>query len=173
LTNREDPAHERRTAPHPPLAAAALLAATTLGAQTTVVTRITVEPARITMQAGQTQAIKITAYDATGKVVPDAQFRTSGPRGALRVSEAGITALKAGSFTAVVSAFTGRGIEAVTVDVPVLVTNPALSKLDITAEQGALYVGTMLAHSAKGTHGDGSLRQDLRVTWRSSDRSLP
>src|SRR5262249_52799398 len=37
---------------------------------------------------------------------------------------------------------------------------------------GRLYVGTMLAETARGFHADGSERADLVVTWRSSDASV-
>ena len=53
-----------------------------------------------------------------------------------------------------------------------LVTWPALTKLEIVPEKGALYVGTMLAHTARGAHDDNSPRGDLKVTWRSSDAAV-
>ena len=147
-------------------------AASSAAAQYTAVARITVEPARVTMRTGETAPIKITAYDAQGKVVADAQFRASAPRGALKVSDESITALRSGSYTTVIQAFTGRGIEAISIELPVIVTDPALARLDLTAEPGAPYVGTMLAHSVRGSHADGSVRQDLKVTWRSSDPAV-
>ena len=153
---------------HAMIAAALGASATRLAAQD--VARLVVEPTRITLQAGQSAALKITAFDAQGKEIANPPVRVSGPRGAIRYADGKIEALRAGSFTAVVST-ASRGAP-VTVEVPVLVTNPALAKLDITAEPGALYVGTMLAHTAKGVHADNSPRLDLRVTWRSSDAAV-
>ncbi|MCC6318069.1 MAG: Ig-like domain-containing protein [Gemmatimonadaceae bacterium] len=135
------------------------------------VARIVVEPTRVTMQAGQTVALKITALDATGREIVNPQLRASGPRGAIRIADGKITALRAGSFTAVVTSG-GRGVTPITVEIPVLVTNPNLAKLEILAEPGAPYVGTMLGHSVKGMHADSTVRLDLRVTWRSSDAAI-
>jgi len=45
-----------------------------------VVSRITIEPASITLQAGQTVPVKVTAYDPQGNVVLDPPLRVSGAR---------------------------------------------------------------------------------------------
>ena len=44
------------------------------------VTRLVAEPASLTVQAGQTVPLRVTAYDAQGNVVADAPMRVSGPR---------------------------------------------------------------------------------------------
>lgn len=135
------------------------------------VARITADPARVTIRSGQTLPLKITAFDAQGREITDPQMRVNAPRGTMRWSEGQLMAMRAGSYTLTVAA-AGRGTEMISLDIPVLVTNPALGKLEIAAEAGALYVGTLLAHTAKGTHADNSVRQDLRVTWRSSDAAV-
>ena len=145
-----------------------------LHAQYTVgVTRLVAEPARVIMKAGESVALKVTAFDSAGKVVADAPLRIGGPRESVRYADGRLTALRAGSYMVVATAFTGRGIAAVTLQIPVSISWPALSKLEVVAkETGRLYTGTMLAHSVKGLHGDGSVRPGLTATWRTSDVSV-
>jgi hypothetical protein len=144
---------------------AVLLMAGALSAQDVV--RLVAEPARITARAGQTVPLKVIAQDAQGREVANVQLRVTGPRGAFRFADGELVAMRAGSYTAVATTF-GRGNTTISLDIPVLITNPALAKLDIVPERGALYVGTILAHAARGSHEDNSPRPDLRVTWRSS-----
>jgi hypothetical protein len=138
-------------------------------AQPTPVARLVADPARVTMKAGDSVAVKVTAYDADGKVIPDAPIRVGGPRAAVAYSNGRLRAFKAGSFTAVASARGASEMQPITLDIPVLVTWPALSKIEIVPEPGQLYTGVMLAHTAKGSHADGSPRTGLTVTWRSSN----
>jgi hypothetical protein len=49
------------------------------------VTRLVAEPASVAIEAGQTVPLKVTAYDAEGRVVADAPVRVAGPRGAVLV----------------------------------------------------------------------------------------
>ncbi|MGH7713115.1 MAG: Ig-like domain-containing protein [Gemmatimonadaceae bacterium] len=146
--------------------------ASSLAAQQPVVARLVAEPARLTLKAGQSAAFKVTAYDAQGNVIRDAQVRVSAPRMALSFGDGQVTARRAGSWTAVATSFTSPDVAPVTLEIPVLVEWPALSKIDVSAEPGRLYVGTMLAHSAKGLHADGTPRLGLTVTWRSSEASV-
>ena len=145
-----------------------------LHAQYTVgVARLVAEPARVTMKAGENVALTVTAFDSAGKVVADAPLRIGGPRESVRYADGRLTALRAGSYVVVATAFTGRGIAAVTLQIPVTISWPALSKLEVVAtEAGRLYTGTMLAHGVKGMHGDGSVRPGLSATWRTSDASV-
>jgi hypothetical protein len=136
------------------------------------VTRLVAEPARLTLKAGESAPLKVTAYDKDGKVVTDAAVRVAGPRDAVRYVDGMLRALRAGSHTVVATAFSGRGIDAVTLEIPVLVSWPTLTRLEIVAEKGRLYTGTMLGHTAKGMHADGSPRAGLAVTWRTSDASV-
>ncbi len=136
------------------------------------VVKLVAEPARMTMKAGESVALTVTAYDSAGKVVADAPVRVSGPREAVRYSDGRLTALRAGSYKVVASAFTGRGIAAATIEIPVSISWPTLTKLEIVAQAGRLYTGTMLGHSVKGSHADGSPRPGLTATWRSSDPTV-
>jgi len=64
------------------------------------------------------------------------------------------------------------GATPVTLEIPVVVAWPALAKLEITAEPGGLYAGVTIAHTAVGSHADGSPRPGLVATWRTSDASV-
>lgn len=154
------------------LLAGSVLPARALAQYDAGVARLVAEPARLTLKAGESAPLKVTAYDKDGKVLADAAIRVTGPRDAVRYADGVLRALRAGSHTVVATAFNGRGIDAVTLEIPVLVSWPALTRLEIAAEKGRLYVGTMLAHFAKGMHADGSARSGLAVTWRTSDASV-
>jgi Big-like domain-containing protein len=145
---------------------------TTTPPQSPPVAKLVAEPARITVKAGESTPLKVTAYDAQGNAIPNARVFVNGPLMAVSVGEGTIKGLKAGSFTAVAVAQGAPNAPPITLEIPVLITWPALSKLEIVAEPGRLYVGVMLAHTARGSHGDGSARPGLTVTWRSSDPSV-
>ncbi len=159
------------------LASAAFAAATapSLAAQDTaqrVVARLVAEPARITMKAGETTSLKVTAYDTQGNVIPNARVFVNAPVAAAAVGEGNIRGLKAGSFNAIAVAPGALNAPPITLEIPLLITWPALTKLEIAAEPGRLYTGVMLAHTAKGAHADGSPRPGLTVIWRSSDAAV-
>lgn len=157
----------------PTLAVPALALATTASAQApAVVTRLVAEPARVTIQAGQTQPFKVTAYDAAGREVPDAVVRVGGPRGAVFFGGGEVRAFRAGSYTANATASNPPGTPPVTLEIPVLITWPTLTRMEIAAAPGRLVEGVMLAHTAKGFHADGTERPGLKVTWRSSDDAV-
>ncbi len=136
------------------------------------VAKLVAEPARVTVKAGETTPLKVTAYDAQGNAIPNARVFVNGPLMALTVGEGTIKGLKAGSFTAVAVAQGAPNAQPVTLEIPVLITWPALTKLEIVPEPGRLYVGVMLAHSARGSHADGSARPGLTAIWRSTDASV-
>ncbi|MEW5916241.1 MAG: Ig-like domain-containing protein, partial [Gemmatimonadota bacterium] len=138
----------------------------------TPVTRVVAEPARITLKAGDSVVVKLTAYDAQGNVVANARYGINAPFNAVAVSGTTLRGLKAGSYTAVALAQSDQNTPPVTVQIPVLVTWPALTKIEITPEAGRLYTGVMLAHTAKGAHADGSVRPSLTAVWRSSDPAV-
>ncbi len=95
-----------------------------------------------------------------------------GPDGAPLLRNPSDSSLAVGPDHIVQTVNSVRGNAPVALEIPVLVTNPALGRLEIVPEHGALFVGTLLAHAASGAHEDGSKRLDLRVTWRSSDPSV-
>lgn len=136
------------------------------------VAKLVAEPASVSLRAGESVALKVTAYDASGKVIPDALVRVNLPRTAGTFADGKVTAFIAGNFTATAVATGAAGAEPVSIEIPVVVAWPALARLEITAEPGGLYTGVTLAHTATGTHADGSPRPGLVPAWRSSDPSV-
>ena len=150
-----------------------------LGAQQTpppqrTVTRLVAEPARVNLKVGDSTEFKVTAYDAQGQVIPDAAVRVGGPRMAVFFGDGFVKGLRAGSFRATATAAsTTPGVTPVTLEIPVTVTWPVLSAIDVTATgPGRLYAGVTIPHAAKGLHADRSERKGLVATWRSSDPSI-
>jgi len=138
----------------------------------TPVAKLVAEPSSVTLRTGESVDLKITAFDAAGKPIPDAFVRVNLPRGAAIYTDGKITAFRAGTYTATVVAAGAMGAPPVTIEIPVTISWPALAKLEITSESGRLYTGVTLAQKATGTHADGSERSPLVAEWRSSDPSI-
>ncbi len=131
------------------------------------VTRMVAEPASVTLQAGQTVPVKITAYDAQGLVVEDPPIRASGARGGIRLSRDGVLGIRAGTYEIVLSTMPpDTTVKSVTITVPVTVTWPPVSKVALSADSGRLYIGVTLAHQAQALHADGGARPSGDVAWR-------
>jgi hypothetical protein len=161
------------------LAAASLFFATALGAQNqpapasdTAVARLTVEPAMLTLKAGETVPIKVTAFDAKGNELRAARVRVSGPRNAMLVGDGQVKALRAGRYEIVASAAANREATPVVVRVPVTITWPAITRVAITPEPGRLYTGVTLAHDARAYHADSSERREAAIHWRTSNERV-
>ena len=157
----------------------ALLVASALGAQDqpgpatdTAVARLVVEPASLTIKAGEAVPLKVTAYDAKGNVLRAARVRVSGPRNALLVTEGEVKAIRAGRYEIVASAAANRESTPVVVRVPVTVTWPAITRVAVDAEPGRLYTGVTLAHTARAFHADSSERREATINWRSSNERV-
>ncbi len=137
--------------------------------------RLVPSATQLAMEAGKTVPLKIQALDADGKPIEVLMFM-SGPRTALSVTDSTVTGLKAGSYNVVATVFTGRrGADApppLSVTIPVKVTWPALSRVEITPEPGKLFAGVTLAHAVKATHADGSVRPQPLVRWTSSSSAV-
>ena len=138
----------------------------------TPVAKLVAEPASVTMRAGESVALKVTAFDAAGKPIPDAVVRVNLPRGAARYADGSVTAFRAGTFTATAVATGPAGTPPVTIEIPVTIAWPALAKLDVVADPGRLYTGVTVAHRLKGAHADGTERPGLVAEWRSSDPTI-
>ncbi|MEO5815948.1 MAG: Ig-like domain-containing protein [Gemmatimonadaceae bacterium] len=133
------------------------------------VAKLVAVPARLTMQAGDSVAFKIIAYDARGQVVADPQVRVGGPRRSVAFGDGYVKAFEAGTFNATAAAVGAAGAAPVTLEIPMTVTWPALSKLEITPAPGRLYTRITLAHNAKGYFASGMERKNLTVDWKSSN----
>jgi len=171
--------------------AAAALAPVALGAQQQpvgrseaevlrTVTKLVAEPATLSLVAGQTVPIKVYAVDARGNVVAEAPMRVGGSRNALFVSrnpqggQYEVKGLKAGKHEIVAStASRAEGAPApITLTIPVTVTWPSLSRVEIMPEPGRLYTGVTLAHRARAMHADSSERRDAVIRWTTSNPSV-
>ena len=136
------------------------------------VAKLVAEPATLSLRTGESVALKLTAFDASGREIPNAIVRVNLPRGAASFTDGRVNGFRAGNFTATAVATGAPGTPPVTIEIPVTISWPALATLDVTAEPGRLYTGVTLAHTAKGAHADGSERLGLAVDWRSSDPSV-
>lgn len=140
-------------------------------ADSAAVARIVAEPASLTLKAGESVDVRLTAYDAQGRELPNARIRLSGPRTALAATRGTVKALRAGRYQLVASAV-GAGTTPVMLTIPVTVSWPAITRVVITAEPGRLYSGVTLAHRARAFHADSSERRDAPITWRSSNYAI-
>jgi hypothetical protein len=161
------------------LSLALALTASTLAAQQqpgprtdTAVARLAIEPTTLSLKAGETVPLKVTAYDAQGNVLRAARVRVSGPRNALLVMGDSVKGMRAGRFEIVATAAGATGSEAIIARVPVNVSWPAISAIEITPEPGRLYTNVTLGHTARAFHADRTERRDLPITWRSSNPAI-
>ena len=134
------------------------------------------EPAEIRLVAGQTIAFRVVGLDAAGNVV-NAQLRVSARRtgdGAVRVGPDSITALTAGvnEILATVVLPPDAGVPPLVLRVPVVISWPAIARVEVAVEPGRLYTGTTLRHRVRVFHADGSERPDAAVEWISSDPAV-
>ncbi len=139
------------------------------------VQRITVDPAELVLEVGRAAPFTVKALDAEGNEV-NAMLRFAAPFRALRVDQEArtITAAQPGDYELVVSVVLPPGTQGNPAEarVPVRVSWPAVARVDVSAEPGRLYVGTVLGHSAAAFHADGSERPDPVFRWNSSDPNV-
>ncbi|HET7042276.1 MAG TPA: hypothetical protein VFI13_09660, partial [Gemmatimonadales bacterium] len=79
-------------------------AAQTPARDTTTVARLVASPAQLTVVAGQVVPLKVTAYDAQGRVVANPVLRAGGARGGMQLWPDSVKGLKAGDYEVVVTA---------------------------------------------------------------------
>jgi len=137
----------------------------------TPVAKLVAEPASITLRAGQTLRFKVRAYDAAGKEIMNPFVRVNAGTRLVRFSDTTVTATGAGRFEATAMAAGVNGAP-VTLAIPVTVSWPALSKVEIVSTGGPLYAGLTVPHKLRGWHADNSERSGLSGNWRSSDTKI-
>ncbi|GMR12798.1 MAG: Ig-like domain-containing protein [Gemmatimonadota bacterium] len=127
----------------------------------------------ILLTVGQSRPFQVIALDAAGEQV-DVRVTVSAPRGALQMRRGRLTALQTGTFevVAVHSFGPDSGRAPLLLRVPVTVAWPAIERVEISSEDGRLYEGTTLRHSARAYHGDGSERPDAQIDWSTSAASV-
>jgi hypothetical protein len=162
------------------LASSAVVAQTPAGAPRSAaaptnvaVARLSAQPASLTLKAGDTASLVITAFGADGKEIPPGQalVRVIGPRGAVQVRNNVVRAIQAGKYDVLAQATDANG-RPVTVTVPVTITWPAISSLEIVPDSGRLYVGVTIAHDLRAVSKDNYIRKDITATWRSSNPTI-
>ena len=136
------------------------------------VAKLVAEPTRVTVRMGESVDLKITAFDAAGKPIPDAVVRVNIPRRSGTYADGKLQAFRAGEFTATAVAAGPMGAPPVMIEIPITVEWPPIKTLEITAQPGRLYTGVTLEHRARGTHADGSARDGAVAAWRSSDPAV-
>ncbi len=155
-----------------------VMACSALGAAHTVVaaqagapTRLEARPAQIEMRVGESTPLEVVALDAAGQPVA-LDFRFAAPRAALRVRDGQLSALTAGDYTVVATAVQAPGAAPLAIEIPVHVSWPALAEIRVSTAPGRLLVGTVLRHSARAFHADGSERPEPEVRWSSSNEAV-
>ena len=133
------------------------------------------EPARLVVTAGDSVALRVTAYGADGSELDGALIRLAASRQDIDVrpwyQDGRIVARTAGrhQLLAVASGPDGRPVQ---LEIPVVVEWPAVTRVDVSVEPGALYAGTRLRHEVAAFHADGSERPDPDVSWATSDPAV-
>jgi hypothetical protein len=127
-------------------------------------------PDRLTLVVGSSASLAVTARDASGSelTVP---VRVVGPRGVLEYRNGRVQALEAGEHELVATAVVAGAPEPLTLRIPVTVTWPSVTEVEILPKDPALrlFRGTQLLFEARAFHEDGSARPDPDVRWTSED----
>lgn len=135
------------------------------------VARLTAEPSALSLRVGDSARLKVRAFDAQGKEMPDAQIRVFGARRTVGYDDGFVKAFQAGAFK-LTAAAAGANAVPIMLEIPVSATWPALGKLDIIPAPGPLYVGVTQAHAVKGYLINGTERADVKPTWRTSNADI-
>lgn len=143
-----------------------------VAAQERPVARLVAQPAALSMETGQTVALTVTAYDAAGAVIPDADVRVTGPRRSVAYADGRVTALAVGRFELTATSVATPPAAPVSITIPVNVTWAALRRIQVVAEHPVVHTGVSVAHRAIGYHADSSERRGLVPAWRSSNPAV-
>jgi hypothetical protein len=161
-------------APRIPLVtvAAAMCLATGVSAQQPAVAKLVATPASLTLQTGQTTPLTVTAYDAAGAVIPDANVRVTAPRRSASYADGKLTAISVGRFDVTATSVAVPPNAPVSITIPVTVTWAPLKRMQIIADQPRLHTGVTVVHKARGWHEDSTERVAFNPTWRSSNPAV-
>lgn len=133
--------------------------------------RAEARPASLSLEVGQSTPLTVTAFDAAGTEV-SVPFRYAAPRGVIRVRDGRLSAMEAGEYTVVATAVLEPGASPVTVEIPVSIRWPSVTRLELASDADQLYVGTLANHSVRAFHADDSERPDAAVDWTVSSPSV-
>ncbi len=162
--------HTARTLPAALVATLGSLAGATLDAQNDApATRLIARPNAISVQAGDSVPLSVTAVDARGAAV-DIPIRLGADRRAVRIGNGYVKGLTAGSYEIIATTAGREGNRSpLTLSIPVSVAWPPVARIVIRAQSGRLYAGTTIGHEAVAMHPDGSPRPDPTFEWSISD----
>jgi hypothetical protein len=159
-------------------AAGGLLLALTSGLEAQdagVIATLEVTPHEIQMGVGEHTSVEVRALNALGEEV-EAEFRFAAPRGAVQVADGVVLGIEPGEYEVIVDVFPTpevqwEGDDPPSVVLPVRIGWPSLASVEVSAETGTLYEGTMVRHHARAIHDDGSERPSSHaaVRWSSSN----
>lgn len=134
------------------------------------ITRVTIQPATdVTVQAGDTVRLAVTAYDADGKVLPKVKVRWFQPGGHFEgtVSEEGVAvAGSPGTIVAAARVSPEAGGAGRTEFARITVTAGPAATVEVAPTPARLYVGQSLLLRSAVLSASGDERRDA-VTWRS------
>jgi hypothetical protein len=90
------------------------------------------------------------------------------------VEDGQVTGLAPGEHEVIATLVLPAGAEAtpITLRIPVVVSHPRVTTLEIETDADRLYVGTTLPHTARALHADGSERGEPAIFWASADPAV-
>jgi len=143
------------------------------------VTRVTVEPATLTLDVKGTATLRAVAYDAAGNVLEVPLLFLSSSRRNLTVDSTGlVTGVTPGEYEVIVVGMptdgSRRSVSASTprARVQVTVKWPAISVVNIEVGPDRLYVGTTIRRHATVRDASAAVRRDVDVRWASDNEGV-
>ena len=132
--------------------------------------RLVAEPEVISLEVGSSASLIVRVFDASGTLV-DVPVRYAAPRQALRVRNGVVQAFSAGNFEIVATAALPAGVrgETPTLQIPVSISWPGITTIDLNPSARVLFVGTTVTHDAIAFHADGTKRPAPAFRWTTSD----
>jgi len=139
-----------------------------------VIARLAAKPASLSLKAGDTVTVTVTALDARGNVVEAPFMRLTGPRPALQVNARNglVRALAAGKYELNAVAMNATGGDPIMLTIPVTVAYASIARLEMTADSGRLYTGVTLGHNLEAFTKDSFERRDFKAAWKSSSDAV-
>jgi len=134
------------------------------------VSRIEVSPNMVTLEVGKTQRFVATAKASDGTVIGGVNFTWSSSNTAVVTINSGGVATAVSAGTATIRA-TGNGVSSA--PGTITVTVPPVSSVTISPSSAQeLMVGEMTTFTATARTAGGAVRNDVSITWSSSDTNV-
>ncbi len=134
-----------------------------------IVDRLVASVPAITVAAGDSVPFSVRAVDARGRPV-DAPVRVVGPREGVQLRDGYVVGQQHGDFEIIATLVVAAGASApAPLRVPVAVTWPAVTHLNVSTAPSNLFVGTTVRLEVEARHADESRRPDPAIAWSTSD----